>query len=252
MANREDGKRRAWEGLVALAGAATAIVIVVYLVGGVVAWERFHILRLPANQAVAPLSRSLLIVEGVRVLAWPVGLGLAAALSTALAIYARSWTTAFRIGTWAALAVAWLAALLAIGVRDHGPWRQHLVFALAIGAAVVVAVVVAGSRPSRSRWAVVGAALAMVGIGIVVETIDIVTLPVRMEYAQVQMTGSRHADGFYVGATSDAVYLAPNKRCHVRGWVLAVPRSDVVSLVVFSSKEAWSRHAHARKCESPP
>ena len=79
MATPDQAERSTWQVLVALAGAATAIVIVVYLVGGAIVWERLHVLRLPANQAVAPLPRNYLLINGVRALAWPVALGLIAA-----------------------------------------------------------------------------------------------------------------------------------------------------------------------------
>ena len=49
-----------------------------------------------------------------------------------------------------------------------------------------------------------------------VELIDISTVPVRLEYANVRLTGGDQ-QGFYIGATSDTIYLAPNNHCHVRG-----------------------------------
>ena len=78
MSGSEGRERPAWEALVTLAGAATGIVIFVYLVGGAIVWERLHVLRLPANHGVAALPRELLLVVGVRALAWPLALGLLA------------------------------------------------------------------------------------------------------------------------------------------------------------------------------
>jgi hypothetical protein len=82
---------------------------------------------------------------------------------------------------------------------------------------------------------------------------DIWTVPVRMEYARVRLTSPPNViRGFYIGATSDAVYLAPNHTSHVGREVLALPQSRVVKVRVFTSSEAWPKGGGPDKCKSPP
>jgi hypothetical protein len=125
MATSERADRPAWQVLVALAGAATAIVIVVYLVGGAIVWERLHVLRLPANQAVAPLPRNLLLIDGVRTLAWPVGLGLIAAGLVSLLCHAFRFGARVILAACGIVVVVFIGALVAIPIFDAGPHWQH-------------------------------------------------------------------------------------------------------------------------------
>jgi hypothetical protein len=245
MGTSERADRPTWQVLVALAGAATAIVLVIYLVGGAIVWERLHVLRLPANPAVSPLPRNLLLIDGVRALAWPVALALIAAglVSLLTHMFRFEWRA---IGaTCSVLFVVWVAALVAILSYDTGPEWQHLVFLTTLGTLVAVAIAVVHWQLVAVRRVAVCAALAMFVTGVVVEAIDIGSLPVRMEYAHVSFVKSRPPmEGFYIGATSDAVYLAPNLRCHVLGRIVALPQRDVAQVDVFTSKEAWPDPRH--------
>jgi hypothetical protein len=74
-----------------------------------------------------------------------------------------------------------------------------------------------------------------------------------MEYAHVRLTNEKIVRGFYIGATSDAVYLAPNHTCHVERRILALPQRRVKNVFVITSSEAWPNKAPeaAGKCESP-
>jgi hypothetical protein len=267
MVTYERADRPAWHVLVALAGAATAIVIAVYLIGGAIVWERLHVLGLPANQAVAPLPRNLLLIDGVRALAWPVTLGLVAAGLVSLLANAFRFGLRVTRATWAVLLVVWIVGLAVMLVRllghskllPHFSTWQKFGFLAALGLLVAVAVVSAHRQVVAVRSAALGAALAMASVAVVIEAVDVYRLPVRMEYAQVRLINPAiTAKGFYIGATSDTVYLAPNGRlpnrhCHVRGRILALPRIRVKSLDVFTSTEAWPNKApEARgKCESP-
>ena len=155
-------------------------------------------------------------------------------------------------GTWAIFLVVWIAALVLIPIYDTGPQGQHLVFLTTLGILVAVAVAIANRQLVAVRRLALGAALAMAAIGVVVEAYDIWTLPVRMEYAQVQFTHGTPLHGFYIGSTSDAVYLAPNERCRVLGRIVALPQRDVTRVVVFTSTKAWSQRSHPHECPSPP
>jgi hypothetical protein len=249
MATSERADRPTWQVLVALAGAATAIVIVVYLIGGAIVWERFHVLRLPANQAVAPLPRNLLVIVGVRALAWPVVLGLAAAgLVNLLTHIFRFGARGTRV-TCAVLLVVWIAALVALGIYST---VQKVVFLTTLGILVAVAVAAAYRQVVAVRRVALGASVAMAVVGVVVEAVDIYQLPVRMEYAHVLTADGSEMRGFYIGATSDAVYLAPNHSCHVLGRIVALPQRDVTQVDVFTSTEAWPQNSHPAACQSPP
>src|SRR5262245_44206602 len=201
MSTAERGGPAAWRALLALAGAATAIVIFVYLVGGAIVWERLHVLRLPANQAVAPLDRNLLLVVGVRALAWPVVLGLVVCGSVYVLV-ARPAGGRARGALRAALLVAWAAGLAALAAFST---VQKAVFLAAVGILVAAGVAAgAGKRLARGR-AAVAAALGMAAVGVVVEAVDIYQLPVRLELAHVVASDGTTRTGFFIGATSDTV-----------------------------------------------
>jgi hypothetical protein len=51
--------------------------------------------------------------------------------------------------------------------------------------------------------------------------------------------------GFYIGATSDDVYLAPNFHCKVFGWIVALPQRDVARVRIFTSIEARPRRPYS-------
>jgi hypothetical protein len=91
----------------------------------------------------------------------------------------------------------------------------------------------------------------MAAVGIVVEVVDIWTLPVRMESARVQFADGPPMNGFYIGATSDTVYLVPNESCRVLGRIVALPQRDVKSITVYTSTKAWSERSHPHPCPSP-
>src|SRR5262245_8502092 len=250
MATSEPANRPAWQILLAIAGAATAIVIVVYLIGGAIVWERLHVLRLPANQAVAPLPRNLLLVAGVRALAWPVVLGLAAAALVHLCSRIFGLDQRPRRTAWAVLLVLWIGGLvtlllnqLSVGVLTHFSTWQKIGFLAALGGFVAVALVAVRQHVVPLQRAALSAALAMTAVVAVTEVADIVRPPVRLEYAHASLTNpKRTVRGFDIGATSDTVYLALNNGCHVRPKMVALPRSRIVSLAIFTSTKAWPKH----------
>jgi len=249
MIRADDRPRPAWPALVALAGAATAIVIVVYLVGGAIVWERLHVLRLPANQAVAPLPRNLLLVDGVRALAWPVALGLLAAVlvGALVRVIESDWSGGPVLCI--ALAAVWIALLIVAAVFFT---VQQSIFVASLGVLVFGGLAAVLRGGATIRGVAVGAALAMAGVGVVVEAIDIRNLPVRMEYAHVQFPDGHVLKGFYVGATSDAVYIAPNDGCRVLGRIETVPEREVARVVVYRSSKVWSEESHPDTCPTPP
>jgi hypothetical protein len=259
MGASERASRPAWQVLIALAGAATGIVIVVYLIGGVVVWERLHALRLSANQAVAPLPRNLLLINGVRALAWPVVLALTAAgLVTLIARLFRSAVP----GVFAASAVLLVACVAGVVVLAVLWTWQSAVFLGTLGFVVVLAITAADRKGFAIGRVALGAAMAVAAVIVVVEVIDIATLPVRLEYATVRFTdeaatrgmeGREGMGGIYIGATSDAVYLAPlaptcNK--YLAGRIVALPQRDIAELDVYRSMDVrpWLR----KKPKAPP
>jgi hypothetical protein len=207
------------------------------------------VLRLPANQAVAPLPRDLLLVDGVRALAWPIALGLVAAgLVSVLTRILRSGRRGGR-GLCVVLFVVWIAVLIVAAIFFT---VQQAVFVATLGLLVVVGVDAVLRRGATMQSVALGAALAMAAVGVVVEAVDIRRLPVRMEYAHVRFSNGKMLRGFYVGATSDAVYVAPNQSCRVLGRIVAVPQREVTRVVVYTSSKPWSKKSHPDSCTAPP
>jgi hypothetical protein len=245
----ERRERTAWQALIALAGAATAVVIFVYLVGGAIVWERLHVLHLPANQAVAPLPRNLLLVVGVRALAWPVVLGLLVAGFVNLLSHVSQPAAAGARAVRVVLLVLWVAALVALGIYST---VQKVVFLAAAGTLVAIGVAVANRQRDALRRAALGVSVAMAAVGVVIEAVDIYQLPVRLEYVHVRSADGTEAKGFFIGATSDTIYLAPNNGCHVLSRIVALPQRNVARVDVFTSTKAWPQRSHPDGCPSPP
>jgi hypothetical protein len=61
-----DGPRRAWNGVIAVAGAVAGLAVLLYLVGAVTMWARFRAGELPADLAVDHYPRGQLIALGLR------------------------------------------------------------------------------------------------------------------------------------------------------------------------------------------
>jgi hypothetical protein len=246
----EAGNDPPWEVLVVLAGAATAIVLFLYLIGGAIIWTRLHVLGLPANHGVAPLPRELLLVVGVRALAWPLVLGL-------LAIAAiQSVSPRLPPPPWTAVSKALLAVVLALYVASLVIAAiyltvQQVIFLSAFGVLVGVGVTLASRNLVGLRKAGVAVFLSMVAVGVIVEANDIYQLPVRLEYADVHFTTGKEVKGFLIGVTADTVYLAPNKGCHVMHHILAVSRQDVRAIDIHSSSKAWPEESRPAVCASP-
>lgn len=242
--------RPAWQALVALAGAATAIAIFVYLIGGAIVWARLHTLGLPANQGVAPLPRELLVVVGVRALAWPLVLGVLAIVFVQVVFLLRlslRWTAGWKTVLAAVVALY----LVSIVLASHYLTVQWLIFIAAFGLLVGVGSTFAIRKPVALLRAEVGVFLAMVAVGVVVESTDVYRLPVLLEYAHVRFTAGTEEKGFLIGVTPDTVYLAPNRDCHVLDRIVAVSRRDVVKIEISSATKAWSRESEPDDCPSP-
>lgn len=65
-ADTEDGPKRAWNGVIAIAGAVAGLTVLVYLVGAVTMWARFKATRLPPDLAVDHQSQAAVIGLGLR------------------------------------------------------------------------------------------------------------------------------------------------------------------------------------------
>jgi hypothetical protein len=248
VARPKPGNGPAWEVLVVLAGAATGIVLFVYLIGGAIIWTRLHVLGLPANHGVAPLPRELLLVVGARALAWPLVLGL-------LAIAAIHSVSPHLPPPWTAVSKALLTPVLvlyagSLVIAAIYLTVQQLIFLTAFGLLVGVGTLVSRKLVTL-RQAGVGVFLSMVTVGVIVEANDIYQLPVRLEYAHVRFTAGGEERGFLIGVTPDTVYLAPNEGCHVVHRIVALSRQDVLAIDISSSSNAWPQESHPEVCPSP-
>lgn len=254
MSAADAPERPAWHVLLSVVGAATGIVVFVYFVGGVIVWERLHVLRLPANQGVPPLPRELFLVVGARALAWPLTLGFLAIVVVHTLCMLRPPNTrgAARAG-YVGLVGLFAAALALAAIYAT---VQQAIFVGFFGILVGAGLALVSSRRATLRQASLGVFVSLALVGVVVEGIDIRLLPVRLEYAHVFFSdGRKEVRGFFIGGTADTVYIAPNESCHVRGWITALPRHEVRRLAIFSSVKAWPplpAYAHAEDCRNPP
>ncbi len=208
----------------AVAAALAGLVIVVHLLGGVVMWLRFRKAGLPADQAVALMTREQMLAIGLRLIVLPViiagGVALTLVWAQAQRVRGGRWERALRPlqitaavvtlaliaglpGSWASF--TWLALLLVILYW----WRG---FGVAPRAA----------DPSSWRLAVVAVlAAALISLGRQVdEPVQLlsVTLAVDKQPQPVQ--------GVFVSADSTAVYVGDTTTKALR----AFRRDDVRSI----------------------
>jgi hypothetical protein len=140
------------DNIMQVASAAAGTAAIVYVVGGMVLWLRFHKAGLPPDQAVALMDRQQLLVIGLRLMVLPV------TLTGALAwwiTYRRSGAQADKSGPRKVFKVVLVAALVSFALM--------LPFSFASATWVIAAVLVVGYlhyewRPPRQRDQAAGTA----------------------------------------------------------------------------------------------
>jgi hypothetical protein len=190
-------------------GAVAGIGALMAFVGGAMLWVRFDALQLPADQAVTLLPKQLLLVVGAHSLAIPVATGVLAAL-VFLLLNAQDPQHAHMPRRWVAFAVIVVpSVVIAFAfVSDYDVWPQWLITigALALGVGALAATLATSPNPRALPWTVL-AVFALCGA--VVAVMRTVGAP-TMEPVGVLLKGAPTGiGGFYIGQTSDRVYVAP-------------------------------------------
>lgn len=190
-----------------LLGAVAGVGALMTFVGGAMLWIRFSALDLPSDQAVTLLPKQLLLIVGAHALALPVILGLVAA--GVFALFKRSRrgrSSPLRLVAFLIVLVSGTILVIAlVAGGEIGEWG------LAGGATILgIAVLVAVYRHAHDRWALPWAAfVVIVLVGATVAVARTQGAP-AMEPVAVLLEGKpTGVSGFYVGQTSDRLYLAP-------------------------------------------
>lgn len=190
------------------AGAAAGLTVFVAFVGGAILWVRFNALGLPADQALALLPRSILVTIGAGALAPALIAGAAVAFGISLlkpldGAGQPRCHFAFLLRLFVLLEVFLLVWVYEI---DLLPWTLVLTVTAIAGASAVwgAAKRMNGYRPAAwtflAVFALVGAANSFVRTD---STPKIEPAAVLLEKPDEGLAG------FYIGQTSDRVYLAP-------------------------------------------
>ena len=190
-------------------GAVTGIAAVMTFVGGAMVWIRFDELRLPADQAVSLLPKQLLLIVGAHAMAVPVGVGVFVAVIFVLinAMDPRGeWTGLRKTMMWvfaipSALVAAWL-------VRPYDVWPEWFVTAgtLVVGLVLLGITLKADVPHAILPWVVLGVWTLCGAVVAVMRT----TGPPTMEPVAVVLDGTPSGvGGFYIGQTTDRLYIAP-------------------------------------------
>jgi hypothetical protein len=239
------GAGEVWTMVGQLLGGLAASAGFVYLIGGAVMWLRFRQADLPADQAVALMSREHLLVIGLRLMILP-------ALATgALAWLATSRTSpstvlpSLRAGRLArlrarigrmskrrlALATAGVVLIGALALMLPASWAS-LGWLAAAAMIVVFRVRQLRRPPGRLDPRLAMALVAVAGAGLVslARQLD---QPVQLLSAQVELDSGKVRSGVFVGTTGDDVFIGDT----VAHTIVALPRSHVSAVIAGPPEE---------------
>jgi hypothetical protein len=238
-----------WASIGQVAAAVAACAGFVYLIGGLVMWLRFREADLPADQAVALMSKEQLLVVGLRLMVLPAAvIGALAWIATARtepaqpgddrSVFAmiRDWFRAASVRKLVLLAVVVVLALaLLLGLP--ATWAS-LGWALA-------AVMVCGCRwyqvkhpgnARRERLAIALVAVAAAGVVSLARQLD---QPVQLLSAQVLLDDSTTRNGVFVSSSSDDIFVGDT----VGHKLVDLPRAHVTSVTVGPPEERAPRES---------
>ena len=183
-------------------GTVAGVTFALYLVGALFEFRRLKTLGLPADQPVSSMPHDLLLIIGVRSLLVPVG----ATILTSAAFFLASEVA----GRYAAAGLVVLASLAVVFIVRAGSWTLRWEHATLVAAAAVT--VTAGLLANRRytwRWrthVAVPAVMLLFAVGVAYH--HTMRPPVHFDYATVVLTHGT-VRGFYIGRTSDSIYIAP-------------------------------------------
>ncbi|HKG39783.1 MAG TPA: hypothetical protein VKB25_12395 [Conexibacter sp.] len=194
-----------------LLGAVAGLATLITFAGGAVLWIRFSELDLPADQVVTLLPKQLLLTTGARELLGPVVIGGLLALLVVVALPLRGKGIGLRILFWTGLGLLLLAILVVVmALVWDGTWAARLAMALAalIGlvAILVAALLTPSGRYVALAWTSAGAIL-LIAVALVILR---ESARPQLEPVAVLLRGRPDSVvGFYIGQTTDRLYVAP-------------------------------------------
>ena len=197
--------KSAWGVALQLVGAVAGVGALMTFVGGAIVWIQFSELKLPSDQAVTLLPKQLLLIVGAHEMAIPVGVALLVALVLIILNVTGASDTAKRITLIVLAALATLATGLVVSGFEFDLIAATLV-ALALGWAALLAVSLAVEDTWVLPWVAFMVFVLWGGVVSIVRTVD----KPEMEPVAVLLDGAPSGvAGFFIGQTTDRVYLAP-------------------------------------------
>ncbi|MDW5595647.1 hypothetical protein VSS74_14955 [Conexibacter stalactiti] len=188
-----------------LLGAVAGLAALATLAGGAIVLLRFEALDMPADQALNLLPKQLLLITGLHALALPVAVAILCALPLALLVRARRKALAWML--FALIALGVIVRMVAVMPEPaDAPLGWTAIVVLLLAGAITAAVAIAKARPIGLSWILLATfAVAGAGLAVVRTWVTPKLEPVAL------LTDGRPSSfaGFYVGQTSDRVYIAP-------------------------------------------
>jgi hypothetical protein len=217
MTDEGDAVEGRWRVAVQLLGALAGLVAIVTVAGGAVLMVRFSKLDLPADQLISVLPPRLLVVTGLHALVLPVAITLAAALPLFMLLRrGRSRRAQILLVLLMVAAVAVMLVTLPPSLTE-APVAWALVMLLVLACWVVAHRAIGSSEPAGERTfgSVATERLSLVLLatfvllGTALSLIHVWEVP-KLEPVAVLTDGTPSSvAGFYIGQTSDRVYIAP-------------------------------------------
>ncbi|MGB2711319.1 MAG: hypothetical protein WBC33_07365 [Conexibacter sp.] len=204
----QDGSSRAVTVALQLLGALAGLAALTTFAGGAMLWIRFNELHLPADQAVTLLPKQLLLTVGAHALLGPVAAGLLAGIvllpAAQLRGTPRAWVFWVLLG--GTLLVLVLVTRSLVSSFDLFPEQFFMTLTLLGAIGIVVLVAIASTRRSPVAWTIV---IAFAVCGAVLAVVRTSGAP-KLEPVAVLLDGRPGSvAGFYIGQTSDRLYVAP-------------------------------------------
>jgi hypothetical protein len=234
-------------------GTVAGVTFALYLVGVLFEFRRLKTLGLPSDQPVSAMSHDLLLVVGVRSLLVPVGVAIASAAGGFLAVAARRTDS----GTGAvqrALSAVGLAGIIAGAilfiVRTPSSLRKEHAVLVAAGVVVAGAALYASGRWRWLRRTHLAAFACMLAVGLAVAYAHAMRPPVHFDHAVVLFSDGRTRSGFYIGRTSDEIFLAPsrgNATCRLLDVIFTKDVKHISLRRGDASPGATARHGNCTK-----
>lgn len=187
--------------------AAAGFGALITFVGGVTLWLRFDKLDLAADQALTLLPKQLLVVIGAHALLGPVIFAAVAALLLGLIGSPKRAEVSARFKIALAVVVVIAIGVAFALVMDFDVFPEQLIVYVAIilGSAVIW---LTARRSVLRRHIAQVVLIVFIVCGALLAIVRTVAAP-QMEPVAVLLKGDKAVNGFYVGQTSDRVYIAP-------------------------------------------